>query len=85
VINHRVFQVTEHHHGRDAKFRQPGEGVTGHELTGIGTPRGAELPGPVADQEPETGGALTELHQEVPDRDCNFNGVTPDNKGDTSD
>jgi hypothetical protein len=39
VINHRVFQVTEHHHGRDAKFRQPGEGVTGHELTGIGTPR----------------------------------------------
>ena len=25
VINHRVFQVTEHYHGRDAKFRQPGE------------------------------------------------------------
>ena len=29
--------------------------------------RPAELPGPVADEEPEAGGAVTEVHQEVPD------------------
>jgi len=26
-----------------------------------------ELPGPVADQEPEARGAVTEIHQEIPD------------------
>ena len=29
--------------------------------------RSGELPGPVADQEPEAGGAVTQVHQEVAD------------------
>jgi len=42
-------------HGLDASFCQDG------------VERFGELPGPVADQEPEARGAVTQVHQEIPD------------------
>ena len=49
-------------------------GASGRDLHGLDTGAGqdrvegaGELPGTVADQEPEVGGAVAEVHQEVPD------------------
>ena len=48
--------------------------ASGRDLHGLDTGAGqdcverlGELPGPVADQEPEAGGAITQIHQEVAD------------------
>jgi ABC-type branched-subunit amino acid transport system ATPase component len=49
-------------------------GASGRDLHGLDTGAGqarvegcGELPGPVADQEPEIGGVIAEVHQEIPD------------------
>jgi hypothetical protein len=49
-------------------------GAAGRDLHGLDTGAGqdrvegvGELPGPVADQEPEIGGVIAEVHQEIPD------------------